>query len=134
MWIADSEGTGVTPLVLIAKNNIGYLNLCQLISATYSSQSGKFTPSISRHDLKEKSDGLIALSGGKEGDIGKALLVGNWEGAIKRLAYWSSIFPSAFYIEIQRTGREYEKEYNASAIELAAQEEFQWSLRTMCVF
>ncbi|MEC8299227.1 MAG: DNA polymerase III subunit alpha [Pseudomonadota bacterium] len=122
VWIADSEGTGVTPLVLIAKNNIGYLNLCQLISATYSSQSGKFTPSISRHDLKKKSDGLIALSGGKEGDIGKALLVGNWEGAIKRLAYWSSIFPSAFYIEIQRTGREYEKEYNASAIELAAQE------------
>ena len=54
VWIADSEGTGVTPLVLIAKNNIGYLNLCQLISATYSSQSGKFTPSISRHDLKKK--------------------------------------------------------------------------------
>ena len=121
VWIADSEGTGVTPLVLIAKNNIGYLNLCQLISATYSSQSGKFTPSISRHDLKKKSDGLIALSGGKEGDIGKALLVGNWEGAIKRLAYWSSIFPSAFISKFK--GRaEYEKEYNASAIELAAQE------------
>ena len=122
VWIADTEGIGVTPLVLIARNDKGYLNLCQLISSTYSKHSGNVSPSISRQDLKKKSDGLIALSGGKDGDIGKALLGGNWSGAIERLAFWSSIFPNAFYIEIQRTGREHEKEYNASAIELAAQE------------
>ena len=123
VWIADTEGIGVTPLVLIARNDKGYLgNLCQLISSTYSKHSGNVSPSISRQDLKTKSDGLIALSGGKDGDIGKALLGGNWSGAIERLAFWSSIFPNAFYIEIQRTGREHEKEYNASAIELAAQE------------
>ena len=121
VWIADTEGIGVTPLVLIARNDKGYLNLCQLISSTYSKHSGNVSPSISRQDLQTKSDGLIALSGGKDGDIGKALLGGNWSGAIERLAFWSSIFPNAFYIEIQRTGREHEKEYNASAIELAAQ-------------
>ena len=73
----------MTPLVLIAKNDVGYHNLCQLISAMHS-VSGKVSPFISRADLK---DGLIALSGGKEGDIGKALLVGNWAGAVERLPF-----------------------------------------------
>ena len=97
VWIADTEGIGVTPLVLIARNDKGYLNLCQLISSTYPKDSGNVSPSISRQDLKTKSDGLIALSGGKDGDIGKALLSGNWSRAIERLAFWSSIFPNAFY-------------------------------------
>ena len=57
--VADSEGAGVTPLVLIAKNDVGYRNLCQLLSTMHSSQSGKVSPSISRQDLKKKYNHLV---------------------------------------------------------------------------
>ena len=120
--VADFEGAGVTPLVLIAKNDVGYRNLCQLISAMYSSQSGKVSPSISRHDLKKKSDGLIALSGGKEGILVKPswLVIGKEQ--LNALPFGPRSFQTPFILKFKGRNREYEKEYNASAIELAAQE------------
>ena len=62
---------------------------------------------------------LIALSGGREGDVGKALLAGNLEEAKRRAARWQEMFPDAFYIELHRTGRDSEEDYNVLAVNLA---------------
>ncbi|MBA57836.1 MAG: DNA polymerase III subunit alpha [Gammaproteobacteria bacterium] len=119
--IMDDDDEDLTTLVLIAKNDIGYRHLSQLVSRSYSETCNKHIPSVSRQWLKEKSEGLIGLSGGREGDIGKALLGGNLQAAADKLNFWSSIFPNSFYLELQRTGREYEEEYNQLALDLADQ-------------
>jgi len=52
----------ITHLVLLAQNNNGYRNLCQLISRAHLSNPLRI-PSIERETISEYSEGLIVLSG-----------------------------------------------------------------------
>ena len=120
VWIAgDNPNEAATPLVLIARTDKGYRNLCELISRSYAEGQTMGQATLKRPWISAQSDGLIALSGGREGDIGRALLAGNEEQAEQRLRQWQQIFPDAFYLELQRTGRENEEDYNALAVNLA---------------
>ncbi len=76
---------------------------------------------VYRSWISEASEGLIALSGGREGDVGQLLLSGKKQLAQERLQEWMALFPQRFYLELQRTGREYENEYLHAAVDLAAQ-------------
>src|SRR5699024_7080089 len=69
--------------------------------------------------VTEHSEGVIALSGGKWGDIGMALLAGRAPQAQELLQGWMRDFPSRFYIELQRTGRENDEEHLHMAVALA---------------
>jgi DNA polymerase-3 subunit alpha len=77
-------------------------------------------PAISRDWLAGRSDGLIALSGGHEGDVGRALIADRALDAASRLDEWQALFPDRFYIELARTGRRGEQEYLEAAVRLAA--------------
>src|SRR5690606_11337656 len=74
---------------------------------------------IERDWLKQAAEGLIALSGAKEGEIGLALLAGNPQQAEALLAEWQAVFPDRFYLELQRTSRVNDEEYLHLAVELA---------------
>ena len=52
--------------------------------------------------LAEHAEGLILLSGAREGDIGKALLKGNRELAERELAFYQRHFAGHYYLELQR--------------------------------
>lgn len=120
VWIAgDNSNEEATPLVLIARNEKGYRNLCELISRSYGEGQTMGQATLKRSWISDQAEGLIALSGGREGDIGRALLAGNEDLAKRRLQHWQSVFPDAFYLELQRTGRENEDDYNALAVNLA---------------
>ncbi|PCJ31591.1 MAG: DNA polymerase III subunit alpha [Moraxellaceae bacterium] len=80
---------------------------------------GTGRPVVKREFLAEKSEGLIALSGGKQGEIGRALLNDNVEGAELRLQDMLAMFPNRFYLELQRTGRNDDETYLHQAVELA---------------
>ena len=69
--------------------------------------------------IEQKCEDIIALSGGRNGDIGRALLAGQSGLAKQRLQQWKSCFNDRFYIELQRTGRENEEAYITEAVELA---------------
>ncbi|MCW8911378.1 MAG: DNA polymerase III subunit alpha, partial [Gammaproteobacteria bacterium] len=69
--------------------------------------------------LRELNEGLIVLSGAREGDVGRALLAGNIMQAEELLRAWQAIFPDRYYLELQRTGREGEEEYIHAAVNLA---------------
>ncbi len=121
IWVmGDNSSEEATPLVLIARNDQGYRNLCELISRSYAEGQSMGTAGLRRSWIAEQSEGLIALSGGRQGDIGRALLAGNPEEARRRLLRWQALFPDAFYLELHRTGRENEEDYNALAVGLAA--------------
>ena len=116
--ITDAEQP--TPMVLLAQNSEGYLNLTKLVSRSY--QEGQDTEGATVHVdwLKDNTEGLIALSGGRFGEIGQALLADNIELATERLKRFMELFPERFYIELQRTGRPDEERYIHSALSLAA--------------
>ena len=106
-------------VVLLCQNREGYLNLTRLISRSYIEGQERGVATIHKEWLQGASAGLIALSGGKGGDIGQALLAGNRAAAEAALAEWASLFPGRFYIEVQRTGRPQDEEYLHEAVSLA---------------
>ena len=107
------------PMVLLAQDKEGYLNLSQLISKSYLEGQHRGVPIIQAEWIEQHSNGIIALSGGRQGDIGRALLAGQDDLAKKRLTFWKNCFTDRFYIELQRTGRENEEVYIVAAVELA---------------
>jgi DNA polymerase-3 subunit alpha len=63
--------------------------------------------------------GLIALSGGRRGDVGQALANGHAELAARRLLHWRRLFGDRYYLELVRTGRPGEEAAVQAAIALA---------------
>ncbi|GLX87058.1 DNA-directed DNA polymerase [Thalassotalea loyana] len=108
-------------LVVIAYNNQGYKNLTELISKGYLRGHIQNKAVIDRDWLIEYAEGLILLSGAKEGDIGKALLKNNVEQANEMLSFYQQYFPNNYYLELIRTGRDDEETYLHLAVDFASQ-------------
>ena len=108
--VSDGE-EGRYKITLLCMNQQGYLNAKLLISRAYQENQYHGVPVVDRNWFKETNQGLIVLSGGKEGDVGKALLAGNHELAAEKLGFWQLYFPQRYYVELQRTGRPGEGDY-----------------------
>ena len=106
-------------ILLLCQNEIGYKNLTCLVSKAY--QEGQYhgEPRVQYGWLKEHSEGLIALSGGRMGSIGKALLAEDENRANLLAKKLMNIFKGRFYLEIQRTGRRDEALYNKLVVKIA---------------
>jgi len=109
-------------VVLLCQNREGYLNLTRLISRSYIEGQERGIATIRKEWLQGASAGLIALSGGKGGDVGQAMLAGNRAAAEAALAEWLLLFPGRFYLELQRTGRPQDEDYVHAAVETAVAE------------
>ncbi len=116
-WIDESDKT--FSLTLLAKNSEGYKNLLVLISRAYTDGQDHRGSFLKRSWIAECADGVIALSGAMDGDIGEALVAGQVDLARSRAEYWSGVFPGNFYIDVQRLGAENESFYIESAVALA---------------
>ena len=117
--IAKDKDSVSAPLVLLAMNKQGYINLTKLVSKAFVEGQVNGEPIVLFRWLEEFSDGIIALSGGLEGHIGSSVLAGNEQLSESRIEFFKKIFNDNFFIEIQRTGKVNEEEYNNSVIELA---------------
>ena len=118
--LVDEQGADTLfHLILLCQNNTGYRNLTRLISRAWQHGQVLGVPRVQRAWIRELSDGVIMLSGGRDGDVGQALLAGNQELAERRLREWLDVFPERYYLELQRTGREGEEDYIHAAVDLA---------------
>ncbi len=106
-------------MILLCQNNTGYQNITRLISRAYMKGQKLGIPRVERSWIKEFSEGVIALSGARDGDVAYSLLAGNQEQALSRLQEWRVVFPDRYYLELQRTGRPNEDEYLHAAVALA---------------
>ncbi|WP_068547084.1 DNA polymerase III subunit alpha [Thalassotalea crassostreae] len=123
-WVKSDElGDELFRLVVIASNNQGYKNLTELISKAYLRGHIQGRAVLDKDWLVEYSEGIIILSGGREGDIGKALLKGNVELVEQMVSFYQQHFNDKFYLELIRTGRENEEDYLHMAVELAQQKQ-----------
>lgn len=120
-WVASADPEGSpTLLTLLAMNPKGYRNITELISRAYQEGQSQGVAYIQRAWIPEYSEGVIALSGGKFGDVGVALISGRQSQAGELLDGWMADFPDRFYLELQRTGRENDEEHLHAAVALAA--------------
>ena len=120
VWVrADDEQSQPYRMVLLCQSREGYLNLTQLISKSYLEGQHGGVPMMQASWIEAHASGLIALSGGREGDVGHALLSGKKSLAKQRLLHWQSVFGDRYYLELQRTGRENEEFYIVEAVNLA---------------
>ena len=112
-----TENLCKTPL--IATSEEGYRNLMFLVSESYLKRQNGIVPFVNFELLKQKSKGIIALSGGSEGLIGKLLLQGQDKQAHKILLEITEIFNNNFYIEITRHGTKNEDLIEEKLLQLA---------------
>ncbi len=122
LWVLDPEQPDEPPsrLTALAMNNDGYQQLTQLISRGYLAGHRQGKPCVDRPWLADHSNGLILLSGGREGDIGRQLLSHHEDEAEAALEFYRTHFPDRFYLELIRTGRAGEDDYIHAAVKLAA--------------
>jgi len=120
IWLtSDDELTPPHRLTLLCQDNAGYRNLTELVSRTYTEGQQRGIPVLKPEWLEGHCDGLIALSGGREGDVGRALLAGDAVHVQSCLDRWQRLFPDRYYLELQRTGRPEEENYLHAAVALA---------------
>ncbi|ABA57359.1 DNA polymerase III, alpha subunit [Nitrosococcus oceani ATCC 19707] len=117
--VGSGEHSRVSRFTLLCQNELGYRNLSSLLSRAYREGQYQGIPRLQWDWLQNLNDGLIILSGGREGDVGQALLAGNDIQAGKLLERWQALFPGRYYLELHRTGREGEEDYLHAAIALA---------------
>ena len=105
-------------LVLLAKNNTGYYNLCKLNSIAFV-EGFYYKPRIDFETLKKYSEGLICLSACIAGQLPRLLMADRPEEAEELALQYKELFGEDYYIEIQRHGIEDEDAVMPQLVELA---------------
>jgi len=121
-WVRNPDDANKPDrLILLVQNRQGYRNLTELVSRSYREgqhlgrammEPDWFTPS--------STGGLIALSGGREGNVGRALTAAKPRLAEQRLEAWLKLFGDRYYLQLVRTGRELEEDCLHASVALAA--------------
>lgn len=88
--------------LMLAKNQVGYQNLCKLCSFGFMEGLYSKFPRIDKELIEKYHEGLIATSCCVGAEIPQAIIEGNHEKAEELLKWWINIFGEDFYIEIQR--------------------------------
>ena len=106
-------------IVLLAQDQAGYANLLALSTASFLETEPGRSPEVSLTTLAERSEGLIALSGGPSGALGRLLIEGQTQAAAGLLSALEAAFPDRLYIEIQRHGVAEEQRIEPALLDIA---------------
>jgi DNA polymerase-3 subunit alpha len=120
-WIREpGERAPPSRIVFLCQNLKGYRHLTQLVTRSYLEGQQRGAPMLERSWINsDVLQGLIVLSGGFEGDIGRCLARGRDDEAERCLERWQAFCGDRFYLEVQRTGRAGEQVCSEAAMELA---------------
>jgi error-prone DNA polymerase len=107
-------------LPLLCESQLGYQNLCQLITAFKLREAGKSEGAAALNDLEQYATGLICLTGGDEGPLAAALMQGGEDSGRKSVQQLVRIFGRKnVYIELQRHSEREEEWRNQAALRIA---------------
>jgi DNA polymerase III subunit alpha len=106
VWIANEhEPEQPSRALLLAATREGYLRLCDWLSRAYLSHQHRGRAELDRAWFRDGTQGLIVLSGARDGDVGQALLQGNTATAKRLAREWAAAFPQRYVLEVQRAGQ-----------------------------
>ncbi|MBY0511619.1 MAG: DNA polymerase III subunit alpha, partial [Rhodospirillaceae bacterium] len=106
-------------LILLVQNAEGYGHLLKLVSKAFLETHSGETPQVNWADIAAHSAGLIALTGGPAGTLGRYLLEGQKPKADEILARLQAMFPGRLYIELMRHGVKAEERLEPALLDLA---------------
>ncbi|HET7594642.1 MAG TPA: PHP domain-containing protein, partial [Stellaceae bacterium] len=106
-------------VVLLAQSEQGYRNLLKLVSKSFLETEGGEPPQLDIAALEGLSDGLLLLTGGPAGPVGRLLLEGQGPAAEAMLFRLAALFPGRLYVELMRHGLPAEDRIEAAQIDLA---------------
>src|SRR5882724_11964097 len=121
VWITnESERDKPHRLLLLAQSRAGYLRLSELLSRAWLENQHRGRAEMRKSWFADGSEGLIALSGGIQGDVGAALLQDPVR-ARQAASDWMRFFPGRYYLEVQRAGAPQTEHYIEAALRLAGE-------------
>jgi DNA polymerase-3 subunit alpha len=106
-------------LVVLAQDDTGFGNLLKLISKSHLDPDGEGEPRLSLEDVEAHADGLIALTGGPAGGVGRLLAGGQTPAAEALLDRLQAAFRGRLYMEIMRHNLGEERTIEAAFLDLA---------------
>ncbi|HEV7157345.1 MAG TPA: DNA polymerase III subunit alpha [Caulobacteraceae bacterium] len=91
-------------VALLAQNEAGYRNLCELSSAAFLETDAADAPHVAWEKILAHGEGLILLSGGPDGPVDALFAAGRTGEGAAALAEMRRAFGDRFYVELQRHG------------------------------
>ncbi|AOX99170.1 DNA polymerase III subunit alpha [Jeongeupia sp. USM3] len=93
-------------VLLLARDRDGYGRLCELLTRAYRDNQYRDRAELRKEWIADGDNGhLLCLSGAHLGEIGQALLSGNYDAARDATQWWAGQFAGNFYLELQRSGQ-----------------------------
>ncbi|QVL57934.1 MAG: DNA polymerase III subunit alpha [Simkaniaceae bacterium] len=89
------------PLILLAKNQKGYQNLCKISSIGYL-EGFYYTPRVDKDVLETYSEGLICLTGPLQGRLPQFIVQDRDQEVEEELSWYQKVYGENFYFELQR--------------------------------
>ena len=115
----EGKPSVVDTLALYAQSELGYENLCALVSAAHLDRPLEEQPHVPFAALDGRTDGLIALTAGGEGALARLLAEGQEIAAGLVLERLEALFPDRLYVELSRRGDPVEERAEGALIDLA---------------
>ncbi len=113
------DNGAVAPILLLAKNEQGYINLVNLVSESFKRcKHQNDNAYIDVDNLSCLKDGLIALTGGYSGILSQLILEGS-KDSINFINNLLSIFKGNIYVELQRHSVKEEADLEENLIDIA---------------
>ncbi len=108
-------------LLLLIQDRQGYLDACELLARAWTRNAQRTQAWLRWEWLESLAGGLICLSGGDAGVVGRALLAGDARRAAELAQRLAALFPGRFYLELQRAGLPAHEAHVRAAVPLAAE-------------
>ena len=106
-------------LALLAKDEVGYANLCRLVSSAHLDRPANESPHVRFEALAGATEGLIALTAGGEGAIARLFAEGQGDKARSYAERLAALFADRLYVELSRRGDAVEETAEPALIDLA---------------
>src|SRR5262249_38745565 len=105
--------------VLLAQNEQGYANLIKLVSEGCLENEEGHPAILPLAALAGLTEGVIALTGGPSGPVGRLLTEGQRPAAEAKLDELLQLFPDRLYVELMRHGLDEERRIEPALVEMA---------------
>ena len=106
-------------LILLAQNEQGYKNLLKLVSQSWHNGKETAFPYITLDTVAHHAEGIIALTGGHQGPLGRLLKAEKRDEATALLQQLQTLFPNRLYMEIERHGQQAQQALEEQFLALA---------------
>ncbi|OQW99182.1 MAG: DNA polymerase III subunit alpha, partial [Desulfobacteraceae bacterium IS3] len=115
----SSDSKSLYHLVLLAENQEGYRNLCQLASIAQL-EGFYYKPRIDKEVLRKHAKGLIALSACLHGEIPFLIQEGKAKQADEAARFYLDVFGEGnFFLEVQKNGLEAQEKVNQAILDMS---------------